>query len=727
MATSSRYIQLSSSVLLEYIYADQSVINTPSNEFRISTSTDPLWKLENGNNGIPHILNADSSGTVVTGSPSGTANVRDKAFAFTKLTEGALLDIDKITPYNDYDPNITNTGSLPITFTAPQAPVYDRIRLHLVQGFNFEQNDGLIFSIKIEKKTTGDLQLLNLVYNKTDNWQTMNASPFFFAGKVYSTYLEARVLSTYNLINDYWLGVLTGDTVVERITDGDGVKKDQGIQTRFAWIKQRREADYQQYITFYDGIEVDLPTRDQFETVSAVIQESTGGDYIEFYAAYNGAIIEDFIVDLNRSGYDFIILHDLVVSEYIYDGIGGYSWVKTDDLQLSQTTDYDQVNVYRPVIRNSSAIAYKIDYVTRLYNRNDNTQIWKASSMISNSPAKYGKRLQKINLGSNPIQTKIYNQQIVKDIQIRRGSDPVISNTKFVTSFINSNSISVSYQNVNPSGTTSGSDNQGTTQTGSNLRIYDNGLARIAIPEGDAYLKFNLYQRSSTGANETLNATGLGEFKLAFINDNGEEIRVSEIPSDFANKGAGEIVFRVGKTLSKDILKFNNNAFNIYLINEQNDDSLLYSGRFFSVDEFQKLAEIDKVTQTEQTLSTITDALNVANNKIASQVQTIQRLTEENLALISDDFDDDAKIQQLRDTINNLNRELISQQNDSAQLVLQLQNDLGIAQSENDAATLELLQAQLDLINAQNNSVNFQGTLSRGKLKIKDNKGSNFS
>ena len=31
----------------------------------------------------------------------------------------------------------------------------------------------------------------------------------------------------YNLIYDYWLGVLTGDTVVERITDFDGVKREQ--------------------------------------------------------------------------------------------------------------------------------------------------------------------------------------------------------------------------------------------------------------------------------------------------------------------------------------------------------------------------------------------------------------------------------------------------------------------------------------------------------------------
>ena len=57
-----------------------------------------------------------------------------------------------------------------------------------------------------------------------------------------------------------------------------------------------------------------------------------------------------------------MLLHDLVISEYVNDGSGNYGWVKTDDLQISQTTEYDKPDVYRPVIKNGSATSFKIDY-----------------------------------------------------------------------------------------------------------------------------------------------------------------------------------------------------------------------------------------------------------------------------------------------------------------------------------------------------------------------------
>ena len=61
MATSSKYIQLSSSVLMEYVYADNSQVNVSGNPFRISTTTAPIWKMSNTHTNIDQILNSDSS------------------------------------------------------------------------------------------------------------------------------------------------------------------------------------------------------------------------------------------------------------------------------------------------------------------------------------------------------------------------------------------------------------------------------------------------------------------------------------------------------------------------------------------------------------------------------------------------------------------------------------------------------------------------------------------
>jgi hypothetical protein len=693
MATSSKYIQLSSSVLMEYIYADQSQINVPGNQFRLNTSTNPLWLMNNVHTGITQIFNADSAENIQSGLPMGTGNVRNRGYAKIKPYEGALLDIDKVTVYNDYDPDLTPTSQLPITFTNPQAPVYDTIRLHLAQGFNFENNEGLILSLNITKKDGKLLNLLQWVYNKSDAWETLNPASFFFGGRVYDSYIEVRVLSLYNLIYDYWLGILNGDTVVERITGQNGVLRDQLIQIDFSWIKSKKAIDGQDYITFYDGVSVDIPTRDQFESISAVIQESTGGDYIEFYAAYSGNIIENYILDLNSSGYDFMLLHDLVLYEYVWDGTSTYNWIKTDELQISQTSDYDLPNVYRPVIKNGSAISYKIDYVVRLYNRNDNTQVWKSSSMISTSAAKYGRRLLSINLGNNPVQSKIYNQNVVKDITINRITEPVLDNAKYITSFLSNNSISISYQSINPvaaSDSTVPAATESTLQAnkGSNSQIYDNGLGRIVIPNNTSYIKFNLYQKTKN-INSVINVSGIGDFLLSFTTNTGESLEIQEFPSQFVSKANGEIVFRITENEAKNILGFTDKSFNIYMRNDKLEETFLYSGKFYSVEEYQKLAEIDTVTAAQKQIADLNAALISSQKMVTTQQSAMTQLINQNRVLASDDASDSQKIASMSSTIDQLNQEISKLTNELALTLAALQNSNGLPQTQETADLID--------------------------------------
>ena len=633
MATSSKYIQVSSSVLMEYIYSDQDVINVPGNEFRISTTTAPIWKMSNGHSKEDQILNADSSEIIQDGLPIGTSNVRNRAFAAILPYKGAALDINKLVFYNDYDPLLTSTPNLPITFTNPQAPVYDTIRLHLVQGFNFEDNFGLVLSIKCKKKDNTNLVLANYSYNKEDStFEVINPNPFFFGGRVYNSYVELRVLSLYNLIYDYWLGILTGDTVVERITDFNGVMRSQLISVYFGWVSDREINDGQEYLSIYDTKAIDLPVRDQFASISAFIEESTDGDYIEFYATYNGSIIENYILDLNSSGYDFILLHDLVISEYVYDNTSStYSWIKTDDLQISQVDEYDKPNFYRPIIKNNSAIAYKIDYVVRLYNRQDNSQVWKTSSMISQSAAKYGRKLKSISLGINPIQTKIYNQNVIKDIQINRITEPVLNSTKYVTSFSTNSEISITTETVNPS--SSGDTTLQSTGT-SNQQIYGNGLGRVLIPESVAFLKFTLFQKEN-GQNTRMNLAGLGDLYIVFDSSQGENLEFIEFPNQYTSKGGGEVIFRLSENDTRRVLALKNRSFRIFIENDQKDRTFLYAGDFFSTLEFQDIQKNSKIADLESQVITLSSQLKGVNTVLDQQKTTIINLNSTNQQLQS--------------------------------------------------------------------------------------------
>jgi hypothetical protein len=737
MPTSSRYIQLTSSVLMEYIYSDQSEINTPGNPYRLNTTTNPIWLMQNGHTNIPQVLNADSAEIIQTGLPLGTANVRNRTFAPIKSYEGALLDIDKLVYYNDYDPLLTSTASLPITFTNPQAPVYDTIRLHLVQGFNFENNDGLTLSVNIKRRDGKTINILSWVYNKADTWEVLNPSPFFFGGRVYNTYIEVRVLSLYNLIYDYWLGALTPDSVVLKISDGIGLVRDQMIQTKFTWIRGKKTVDGQDYITFYDEVAVDLPVRDQFESISAVIQESSGGDYIEFYAAFNGQIIENFINDLNSSGYDFIVLHDLTVSEYVWDGTSAYNWIKTDDLQISQTSEYDLPNLYRPIIKNDSAIAYKIDYVVRLYNRDDNTQIWKSASFVSNSAAKYGRKLMSINLGINPVQTKIYNQNIIKDITINRITEPVLDNTKYITSFVSSNSVSISYENFNvteyaKTSIPSGNKSAIQSNTGSSQTIYSNGLGRIIISNNTSYLKFILYDKFNN-SNSPINLSGIGDLILTFTTNEGESLRIQEFPTTFASKTRGEVVFRITENEANNILGFINKNFNIFLRNDKGEETFMYTGKFFSVEEFQEFEEKNALPRAQKEIANLSKALLISQKQVNSQQSTITDLMNQNAALSSDDLSDDERIKALQSTINSLNQKISDLTTDLALTVSSMQSNEGIPNDN------KLIQDTLDAATSTFNKPATPGEpkpatqsyqeskLGKNKLNINDSSASNFS
>ena len=708
MATSSKYIQLSSSVLMEYIYADQSVINNAGNPFRLNTTTNPIWLMANGHDNQDVVFNADSCEFIQNGLPIGTGNVRNRAFAFVDNYKSALLDIDRITPYNDYDPSLTHTANLPISFTTPQAPVYDTIRLHLVQGFNFEQYEGLTLTVKANRKDGTPFNLLNFVFNKRDTFEIMNPDSFFFAGRVYDSYLEVRVLSLYNLIYDYWLGTLTGDTVVERITRQVGIQREQPIQASFSWVRERKQIDGQDYIYLYDTMDVDIPTQDQFESIAAEIKESTGGDYIEFYATYKGDIIENFILDLNRSGYDYILLHDLVVSEYIYDSSNNsYYWQKTDTLQLSQTDDYSLPNTFRPVVKNPSAISFKIEYTVRLYNRNDNSQIWKTSSLVSSSAAKYGRKLLQLNLGTNPVQPLIYNKNVVKDIQINRIQEPVLDNAKYITSFLDNTQISVSFDTVNPDSdvnttpSTLKKVNQNYTSGGAGNTTYPNGLARILIAEAVSYLKFVIYQKdASSGKNVALNLSGIGELVLSFVSNDGSNLDVFEYPSTFTSKTNGEIVFRLTEQEAKRVLSYTNRQFRIYLINGKGERTFLYNGRYYNQSEWLDLAEANKVASVEKKLDDMTTVNTTLMAQVKNQADLIAQLNS-NLATLQKQLSTETDLANLESqTITNQKMQLDSQKSTIDALnkmITDLNASLSLAQSKvlTEEGMIASLQKQL--------------------------------
>jgi len=78
---------------------------------------------------------------------------------------------------------------------------------------------------------------------------------------------------------------------------------------------------------------------------------------------------------------------------------------------FSQTNDYDDPILFRPIIKNANtAVSFNINYVLRLYNKGDATQIIKNASLTSFETQKYGRQMLQINLGVVPTVANVYNQ-----------------------------------------------------------------------------------------------------------------------------------------------------------------------------------------------------------------------------------------------------------------------------------------------------------------------------
>jgi len=581
MATTSKFIQLSSSVLLEYIYADLSQITTPGNPYNKNTADAPLFLLENNYVKNLQVWNSDAKELDLQ-------NVRNRSFVYLDAYKIALTDINRIQFFNDYKPagvsKMTSSDNLPIIFPSIQPAIYDTIKLHLIQGFNFENHKGLTLSCKIQDKFNKDIILNNTVFNDTDNWYNILPKPFFFGGKIYDRYIETKILSSYKLIYDFWVDSYNADSVVSQITNGIGVKRNQLIQLKFGWINSYVEIDGQTYAYIQEPTLVDIPLRDQFESISAHIAESKDGDFIEFYGKFNGDIISTFINDLNRSGNEYILLHDLILTETIKNLDNSISTIKTAELQLTQDDNYEVPNVWRPVIKNPNAISYNIDYTIRLYNKNDNSQVWKTSNMTSYDTQKFGKYLSSINLGTVPIQPIVFNKKYTKEIIINTN---VTNTSEKITSYkspvpsINQANIAISFSVVGASGIKNSSTSD---------KIYDNGTGEILLPKYDSYQKFNFYTKvpSYAGGYKTVDISKFSNETTSLVLEfavGKDFLEIYEYTSIETKKTFGEIVFFISSTNSNKILNSPNKEFNIFT-KTNGIKTFLYAGKYYTTEEY---------------------------------------------------------------------------------------------------------------------------------------------
>ena len=415
---SAKFIQISPDILIEYVYTSQSSPTT------FSTGTYPIEIMRDGHTGGSYMFNTDSVAATM-------GNYRDISAAAINenRTQYAYLDTDVGVPYNDFDPQLTDSSALLQNF-APSVDIeYDRIRIHFVAGYTFTGFDGLICETLVPNVNGVMLNLSSIVFLKSDT-PVFNPDPLLLADKLYSTYIEYRVPSLFFMNNSFNVGNV--NTLAYKLTEGKGFINTPTITLKISGIYETTVVNGYNYFNIEEVNSVTLPNRDIYDDLYAEVIDSTGGDYFELTGKVTGSTFSNFIATLNSQGGQYVVFHEINVSEQI-----GTNFVNTATQVFTQTTDFDNPILFRPIILNSAvAASFSINYVLRLYNRADNTQIIKNAKLTSFDVKKYGKRLMKINLGTVPTVANVYNKIAAND-----GSNIVVTDGNSNNSALTSDDI----------------------------------------------------------------------------------------------------------------------------------------------------------------------------------------------------------------------------------------------------------------------------------------------
>ena len=445
---SSRFLQISPEILLEYTYTDQ------ANPSTFNTATYPIEIMRDGHTSGTYMFNADS---VV--STMGNARDISAAAIDSGKTQYAYLNTDVGVPYNDFDPQLTNTVNLPQVFSPNLNIEYDTVRFHFTSGFDFQDYDGLILEVLAPRRDGIPINLSSIAFLKTDS-PIFNPDPFLLGSKLYSTYIEWKVPALYYLVNSFT--VSNTNLLSYRLTEGQGFLSTPPITVKVSGIYETLNENGYSIFNIQEINSVALANRDIYDLLYAEVIESSSGDFFELSGQVEGSTLSNFIAQLNSEGGNYIAIHQIIISEQI-----GSTFVQTADQMFTQVVNFDEPIRFRPIILNSAtAVSFAINYTLRLFNRNDNTQIIKKARLVSFDTKKYGRRLMKINLGTVPTVAKVYNKIESNDgnnITIVNGNslgnssantsdrltEQLVVQTRYVTSFRDRLNINVAISPVN--------------------------------------------------------------------------------------------------------------------------------------------------------------------------------------------------------------------------------------------------------------------------------------
>jgi len=575
--TTSKFINLSPYILMEYMYG---VSPSPEKYPVLYGSTVVGFeKINNGYFNELQILNRSQDVDV-------TGNVRDRSAVCIGSNQYVLTDVDRLVQYLDHDQKFTSTGNLAINFPSNIDVFYDTIKFHILSGYDFDATDGVIFQIKYPEKSGKMVTVCQTVYGKNNyDVSKLNPNPIYFNAGVYDNYVEIKIPAYASMC--YLFELLNGQTTQEESlgylisSDNKGFVRNSPFTINLLEITQSESVDGFTHYTTHDAGTISMTSFDEFGDLAANIVENTDHDYFEYYPTWEGEFVEDFIYREKALGNSYQVIHDIILKEQV-----GLRLIKTSEFQTIQTNNFNEPLIYRPVIMNSKATSFTIDYTMRLYNKLNNLSIMRRSTAVSLEVDKYGPGLKKINLTHDPYPQKVYNK-VVEQTKITKAYEINVNPIdriiiKYVPSFFDLSTISVSEEDLNIQ-------NLGATAQTSAIDAtvaLGQGKLKIVVNPFDNYFKFRIFNKNSGKENTILDLGNNSNFYLVFDGDSNRQVKVASLTdSTFQNPSKGEVAFRLVESESKKVLAFTKRDFHIVAAAPNGIETSLYHGTWILASE----------------------------------------------------------------------------------------------------------------------------------------------
>ena len=544
--TTSKFVQITPYLLMEYMYADEP---TPESYFvNTGTTTVGYEKLVNGylNNNI-QIFNPEVDYSI-------THNTADNSVVKISESSFVTLDSNLIIPFNDYSDELTNTSGLPITFPSNLFVVYDTVRYHIRAGYNLNNIDGIVMSVEYQDQDLSYVTVSQIVIKKgSQQFYVLNPSPINIGANIYDKYFEIKIPNLKDMGDKYLVasGAFKTQTLASLISkSGEGFVYGAPLRINAWQIQNIVDFNgYERYNTAKIST-LSLEQEDPFSNIGAEIKESDQGQFFEYYATDNEGFVEDFILFQNSIGNGYYISHEIEVLEQI-----GAALIKTSQFQSIQTTAYDSPNYYRPIVKNAGvAVSFMLRYTMSLINSINQSRITRISTYTSNSPSQWGTNITPLQLSNFPQVQKIYNRVYSQpQINVSGGSTNIRPKeiVKYVNIFVDQNFVTATASSLKFVNNKLSSE-EGAGET----TAYGSGKLTFSISPFDNFYKFSFVKSGPSGDPVEIDLSNSGKFNISFINPKGNKIQVPSLDDkNLANPVKGELAFKIDESISTQILQ----------------------------------------------------------------------------------------------------------------------------------------------------------------------------